>query len=112
MPKRRLANPLHSIGSLMDSLRKLQSDAERTLERGAIEPSGPTGPQQRGGLRPPLRASIEKQLAEGLARLLERLDLPSRSEIDALSRRVARLEEGLGSRREVRRRRPDHSHDS
>jgi hypothetical protein len=108
MPKRRIANPLLSIGSLLDTMRKLQADAEQTLRRGAGKrPAGgtaePAGNVRAGSL---LRASIERQLGEGIARLLDRLDLPSRSEIERLSRRVARLEETLGSGAKSRRRRP------
>ncbi len=50
-----------------------------------------------------LRPVIAAELRLGLAGILERLDLPSRKEVDALSRRIDDLEQELRSRPPAKR---------
>jgi uncharacterized protein YicC (UPF0701 family) len=101
-------------------MKKLQTEAERLLERAA---DGTTSKravrqQQRGGQmskaltggiverarsatsrldqgREELLASLETQLAKRVTIILERLEIPTRSEFDALSRRIDAVEKKL-----------------
>jgi hypothetical protein len=120
--QRLLPDTLDSIRSLLDTMRTIQSEAEEVLHRRAARSTdgggraAPPGTQRgpagsHGEPRSPLRTSIEKQLADGLTRILERLDLPSRREIEALSRRVRRLEKAIraGPGRRPRRSAPTDS---
>lgn len=122
-PRRKIPTSFESIDSLMDNLRQLQADAETVLRskraarlaRGspqAAEDQTSAGPRKRRTRRRAetetrggqLRATIERQLTQGLSNVLDRLDLPSRGEVDELSRRVSELEKALGRSSGSRRR--------
>ena len=101
------------LGRLKSSLRRLQEEAEKLLDL----PSGTTeesleAPSQRradrrgvpSGDRPAqgvrehredLLAAVETQLTRRFGTLLERLDIPSRRDIEELSHRIDRLESAL-----------------
>lgn len=87
-------------------MRRLQEDAELALRRkrrptrskpidrraASKRPSPPRAAEDGGNQ---LRLVIERQLAQRLDKILERLDLPSRRDIEDLSERVAKIEEAL-----------------
>ncbi len=128
--KRRKAtmSTIEPLLRLRDGMRTLQREADKLLQRvpeqQGSEPATNrpirrtrSGIKLRGrltqrarratavieGQREDLLARFERQLAERLDGLLQRLDLPSRRDIERLSRRVSKLEERLAAPPAARR---------
>ena len=79
-----------ALDRILSQAKKLRSDLERRAERASKDVESRA---ER------LLATIEKETAKRLAPLLKRLDVPSRKEVEALSRRISQLERGLRSSR-------------
>ncbi len=79
-----------ALDRLLSQAKKLRTDLEERAERASKDVESRA---ER------LVATIEKEMAKRLAPLLKRLDLPSRKEVEALSRRISQLERALRSSR-------------
>ena len=123
-PGKESTNPL---GTLQNRMTKLQKDAEVLLRRTQKQAASLITKDQRKALDRLLgqatrlrddlekraeraakdlearaervRLTLEKEVSKRIDPLLRRLDLPSRKEIQALTRRVAQLEKAAGGRK-------------
>lgn len=77
-----------AVDRLFSQAKKLRSDLEKRAERASKEVE--TRAER-------FLSTLEKETAKRVAPLLKRLDLPSRKELDALSRRIGQLEKRLRS---------------
>jgi len=78
-----------AVDRLFTQAKKLRTDLEKRAERASKDVEARA---ER------FLATLEKGTTKRLAPLLKRLDLPSRSEINALSRRIGQLEKRLRAR--------------
>lgn len=99
-------------------MRTLQRAAEKALEKtaqgqervrqagedGTVSERAGTGPDLTEGRSERLLSGLERELTRRLKSVLERLDLPSRRELEALDERIRKLEKTLT--REASPRRP------
>jgi poly(hydroxyalkanoate) granule associated protein phasin len=81
-----------ALDRIFSRARKLRTDLEKRAERAsrAVESRAER-----------FLSSLEKETARRLAPLVERLDLPSRREIEALSRRIGHLEKQMRPSRSI-----------
>jgi F0F1-type ATP synthase membrane subunit b/b' len=79
-----------ALDRILTQAKKLRGDLEKRAERASKDVESRA---ER------LLTTIEKETAKRVAPLLKRLDLPSRQEVQALSRRIGQLEKRLHSKR-------------
>lgn len=126
MPKRTRGRTTEPLRRLAQRLESLRDEAERALDAAEGETDDSEAPlrvspspSRRGGRgivqrareastlfdtgREELFNNLESQLAKRVASLLERLDIPTRSEIEDLARRVTALERRLDAPDEAKR---------
>jgi hypothetical protein len=91
-----------ALDRLLGQATRLRDDLEKRAERAAKDLEARA---ER------VRLTLEKEVSKRIDPLLRRLDLPSRKEIQALTRRVAQLEKSIGSHkpRPATRKSPPHS---
>jgi hypothetical protein len=116
--RRKSRSSVQTLGRLKSNLWRLQEQAEKLLDLPAnpttaerLEEPSQTHPRTRRGRtrgrpargirerREDLLTSLETQLTRRLATLLERLDIPSRRDIERLSDRIDKLESVLKATR-------------